>query len=86
MSNMSSKDVVKAAKRALNPQGVAVGMGWTDPKVDKVYVYAHFDTNQRTLDEDYLVETSKNKPVAMGTGATVGECVAQIEHKFFGGL
>lgn len=86
MNNMSSKDVKKAAIRALNPLGVAVGLAWTTPSGDTVYVYAHFDTSQRRLDEDYLVEIAKEKPVATGTGSTVDECVSQIERKFFGGL
>lgn len=86
MSDMTSKDAMIAAKKALNPLGVAVGMAWTLPKEGRVHVYAHFDTDQRTLDRDYLVEMSKEKPVAMGSGSTVDECVSQIEHKFFGGL
>jgi hypothetical protein len=86
MSDITSKDVRMAAKAALNPQGVAVGIAWSDPKQDRVHVYAHFNTDQRTLDKDYLVEIAKEKPVAMGSGTTIGECVDQIERKFFGGL
>lgn len=79
-------DLEKAARAALNPQGVAVLLSWFDQTFEKYHVYAVFGIPQPASGAQTWGAEWDRRKRTMGTGRTLPEAVNSVTDQIFGGL